>query len=246
MVLPDDPGAPAPDGAEALDEATRTCRAVASLTAEIGISGSVAGDRLRARMLAGLASPASARLEAFAFGQPVFILVTRGPVATLLLTREGRVLEDADPAAVLEALTGVPIDAADLLPTLTGCGAPPGASARGTGDRWRVIPDGDQTVYLQRTAAHDPWHLVARVHHRPGRVEWRAEYREFTGGLPRDIRLRSTDGRRFDLRLRLADVEIGATLDARAFEVNAAGASPMTLEELQRSGPLASDGREVR
>jgi hypothetical protein len=246
MQLPADPGVPAPDGAEAFDRATSVCRAVSSLTVEIGVSGSVGGERLRARMLAGLASPDSARLEAFAFGQPVFILVTREGIATLLLTREGRVLEGGDPAAVLQALTGVPLDAPDLLPTLTGCAKGPGAGARSVGDRWRVIHDGDLTVYLQRASTGDPWRLVASVRRSPGRAEWRAEYREFTDDLPRDIRLRSSDGRQFDLRLHVADVEIGGNLDARVFEVNAAGASPITLEELQRSGPLASERRQAR
>ena len=42
MKLPSGAGAPAPDAAAAWSQATRACRAVRTLTAEIAVSGSVA------------------------------------------------------------------------------------------------------------------------------------------------------------------------------------------------------------
>ena len=104
LKLPAGPGAPASDIREALTEAISGCRAIDTMTAEIGVAGSVGGRRLRARLLTGLASPASARIEAFAFGQQIFFFVARGDDGTLLLTRERRVLEHGRPAAMLEAV----------------------------------------------------------------------------------------------------------------------------------------------
>ena len=48
------------------------------------------------------------------FGQPLFIFVATGDDATLLLPRDERVLEHGRPDAVLEAVAGVPLGAADL------------------------------------------------------------------------------------------------------------------------------------
>ena len=141
MKLPAGAGAPAPDAADALAQATATCRGIRTLTAEIALSGSAGGRRVRGRLSAGVAAPASVRLEAAApFGPPVFIFVATNDDATLLLPRDDRVLEHGRPGAVLDAVAGVPLDAADLQTTLTGC-APPVAQAAGRafGADWRVV-----------------------------------------------------------------------------------------------------------
>src|SRR5947207_1130576 len=105
MKLPSGPAGPASDGTDVVTQATRACRTVSTIKAEVAIRGSVAGRRLRARLLAGLSTPESARLEAPApFGQPVFIFVARAGDATLMLPRDGRVLEHGRPEAILEAL----------------------------------------------------------------------------------------------------------------------------------------------
>ena len=245
MKLPSAPGAPAQDAADALSQATSACRMVSSITAEVGVAGSIKGQRLRARLIAGLAAPASARLEAFAFSQQVFILAARGNDATLLLPRDGRALEHGQPGEVLEAVTGLPLDASGLRLTLTGC-ATSGASAasgRQIGDDWRVVSDQAADLYLHRDARTAPWRLVAAVHREAGRPEWRAEYRDFENGLPQTIRLASTDARRFDLRLALSQVEINVPLEPAAFEVKIPpGTRAITIAELRDSGPL-SDAR---
>jgi hypothetical protein len=246
MRLPSGPEAPAPDGRDALVEATGVCRAVASLTAEASVSGSVGGRRLRARLSIGIQSPASARLEAIGpFARLLFSLVARGDTATLLLNEDNRILTGARPEAVLEALTGVPLDAAGLRDALTGCSslAALAGEARQLGPDWRVLPDGPETrVYVQRVAARQTWQLVAAVH-RPGAAdEWRAEYHEFTDGLPRVLRFASRARDRFDLRLQLADIELNPPLPPEAFEIRIpSDAQPITLDELRRAGPLSDE-----
>jgi hypothetical protein len=245
MKLPSGPGAPAPDAADALTQATLACRAVSSITAEVGVTGSIKGQRLRARLIVGLAAPASARLEAFAFSQQVFIFASRGSDATLLLPRDGRALEHGQPGEVLEAVTGLPLDASGLRLTLSGCAAS-GAGAvsgRQIGADWRVVSDQSGDFYLRRDSRAAPWRLVAAVHRDAGRPEWRAEYRDFENGLPHTLRLASTDTRRFDLRLALSQVEINVPLEPAAFEVKIpAETRPITIAELRDSGPL-SDAR---
>src|SRR5262249_55211102 len=150
MKLPEGPGVSATDGAAALAEATRACSAVTTITAEVGVSGSVGGRRFRTRLTAGLAPPASARIEAAApFGAPLFILAAVGEDATLLLPHDGRVLEHGRPAAVLEALAGVPVGAADLRTALVGCASGANASAaKQLGDAWRVVPAPSHPTHL--------------------------------------------------------------------------------------------------
>lgn len=243
MKLPPGPGAPAPDARDALAEATVACHNVTTLTAEIAVSGSVAGQRLRVRLLAGLAQPASVRLEAFAVGQPIFIFVARAHDATLLLQRDNRVLEHGPADAVLEAVTGVPLDPAALGTTLTGC--PTVADwreAQQWDDDWRMVPDADGAVYLHRAARTAPWQLVAATHRDPSGTAWRVEYRNVVDGLPRDIRLTSGDRNRFNLRLVLSQVETNVALEAaELLRVRIpASADAITLEELKRAGPLGA------
>jgi hypothetical protein len=193
-----------------------------------------------------MAAPASARLEAVApFGPPVFVFVSRDRDATLLLPRDRRVLEHGRPQAVLEAVTGVPLDAAELRLTLTACPIGPRAGeAKQFGDEWRIVPDEAGAVYLHREPRGGPWRVVVAVHGSTSASMWRAEYAEYQragpiGGLPSIVRLISADAKRFDLRLALSQIEVNTALDADAFRVQVPrDALPITLEELQQSGPL--------
>jgi hypothetical protein len=244
MKLPPGPGAPSPDAHDAFVAATAACRAVSSFTAEVSLAGSIGGERVRARLVTGFASPASARLEAFAFGQPLFILAAAGRDATLLLTRDRRVLEHGDPADILEVLAGMALDAADLRETLLGCAlAATTDSARRVGDDWRTIQTGAADIYLHRDARSAPWRLTAVVHHGAAEPSWRAEYRDFEGGLPRQVHLVSSERSRFDVRLSLAQVALDPSLPREAFEVNVpAGFDPISLDELRREGPFGGAG----
>jgi hypothetical protein len=210
------------------------------------------GHRVRARLSAGVSAPASARLEAVApFGQPLFIFVATGADATLLLPRDRRVLEHQRPDAVLEALTGVPLGAGDLHDILTGCAPAPAAgsvAARAFGDLWRIVTAGaaghDGELYVHRENVNAPWRLVTVMFRSASGRTWRADYGAFQDSLPRTIRLTSADASSpdaFDLRLTVSQAERNVPLDADAFRVKIPdGSAPITLEELRRSGPLAS------
>jgi len=245
MKLPSGPGAPASDAADALADATAACRAVSSITADIAASGTVGGQRLRGHLLAGLAAPAAARLEAVApAGPPVFIFAADGREATLLLPRDDRVVEHGAPADVLEAVTGVPVDAAGLRETLTGCTPPASAAAgRALGAEWRLVPVGAADVYLRRDPKIARWQVAAIVHRPTGAGsraagEWRAEYRDFQDGLPRGIHLASADGKRFDLSLTLSQVALNETLGADVFRVDVPrSAERITVDELRHARP---------
>jgi hypothetical protein len=244
MKLPAGPYQPSSDAADVLTQATRACRTVSTITAEILVRGSVGGRRLRARLLAGLAAPDSARLEAPApFGQPLLILVTRASDATLLLPRDGRVLEHGRPEAILEALTGVSLSASELRMTLTGCAEQSaGTAGRQSGAEWRIMTGSTNEVYLQRVG-EEPWRVVAALHRGSPSVEWRAEFRDFHSDLPRTIHLVSADRRKFDLTLALSQVDVNTTLEPDTFRVTVPkGLKPITIEELQRNGPIAADG----
>jgi hypothetical protein len=241
MTLPSGPGSPANDGPEIIRQATTTCQNVSRLTAEIAVSGSAGGRRLRTRLLAGVAAPASARLEAAApFGSPFFIFVSRAGEATLLLPRDDRVLSHGRPDDVLEAVAGVPLDAAALRRVLTGCAEAPDAPAvRSFGSDWRGASNSDSDLYFHRDPGGGTWRLVAVTRRSSGASAWRADYREFQNDLPRSIRLSSTGSHAIDLRLKLSQVEIDPPLGAEAFEVRVPPtASAITLEELRESGPL--------
>ena len=248
MKLPTGPGKPADDAASVMAQATAVCRAVNTITLEMSVHGSAGGHRVRGRLTAGLAKPSSARLEAAAsFGQPLFIFVASGADASLLLPRDKRILERGRPADVLEAVSGVPLDAAALRTLVTGCANMPDASdAVSFGDNWRVAPDGMDDVYFRRDPSTRPdgarsgqdaasWRLVSTVR----RAAWRAEYSMFLNNLPRIVRIVSAPSDRFDLQLDLSQVDVNVPLGPEAFRLQqAAGADPISLEELRRSGPL--------
>lgn len=243
LSLPSGPGAPAPDVLDAFRESTAACRRVTSFSAELAVSGRANGQRVRGRVLAGLAAPASALLDATApFGASLFIYAARDRRVTLLLPRDRRVLDGDEPAAVLEAVTGVPLDPADLRRTLTGCpadGEP--TNGRAYGPQWRAVRVGDSEAFLHREQAGRPWRLAA-VTHGTGAAGWRAEYTAFAADLPSAIVLESRDdGRRFALRLGLTQVEVNPSLGPEVFAVRVPdGTDPITLDELRRAGPLGA------
>ena len=145
VALPTASGTPLADITPVLGEALGHCDAVRTLTAEIGLSGRAGRQRLRVRLIAGLAAPDGIRLEAVApMGPPVFILASAGDQTTLLLPRDDRVLTGQPPAAILEALAGVRVAPADLRRLLAGC--PPTPSTAVT--RARSAPSGFSRALL--------------------------------------------------------------------------------------------------
>lgn len=237
ITLPTDPGTPLADHAAIHAQVSAACAGVRTLTAELGLSGRAADQRLRGRVIAGFERPASMRLEAPApFGPPVFIFAARAGRATLLYPRERRVLQNASPQQILAALTGVNLAPEDLQAILTGCVVP---APRPTGGRlhangWASIDlDGGSSVFLRRVG--DAWQVVA------GRRDgWQVEYPEWQGRLPSSVRLRSdAPGVAVDLATSISQLETNGDIDATAFTVDPpADATPLTLAELRAAGPL--------
>ena len=210
------------------------CTSVRTVTAEIGMSGRAGRQKLRGRVVAGFARPASMRLEGVApFGPPAFILVARGENATLLLPRdEPRVLRGAPPEDILGALTGGALAPADLQAILTGCvvPAPQPVDARRHANGWASIElFGGSTLYLQ-PAGQNGW--VLRAAKRDG---WQIEYPAWSGNFPQTVRLQSTQPNvNVDLTATLSQVETNKDLEEAAFAVTVPpGAAPITLDDLR-------------
>jgi hypothetical protein len=239
VALPSGNGEPFPAYEQAWDDATRGCRDVRSLSAELAVSGRVGGEKLRGRLIAGFAAPGRIRLEATApFGPPVFILASGGPTATLLLPRDHQVLTGESVSAILDALVGIDLGPDALLAILAGCiaASPQATAGRSYASGWVRIDLADgTTAYLRRDGQR--WRIWAGV--RPGLL---VEYEPAGDGGPSSVRLQvvASDGSsRSDVRLGLSQVEVGVPLGPEVFTVKVpADAVPITLADLRRAGPI--------
>jgi hypothetical protein len=239
LQLPSGDGEVFPEFQGAFDEASRGCRDVRSLSAELAISGRVGGEKLRGRVLAGIAVPGRLRLEAVApFGPPVFILVASGTRATLLLPRDNRVLTGEPAAAILGALVGLELGPDDLLAILTGCVvASPEASAgrRYPGGWARVDFAGGAAAYM----GHDGPQWRIRAGRRPGLA---IEYGPADGGGLSRVRLQVSAGNgtpASDVRLTLSQVDTNPQLGPEVFEVKVPrDATSITLADVRSAGPI--------
>jgi hypothetical protein len=237
IALPTGAATPYSGFAAAYDQATAACRGVQTITASMGMSGKAGSTTLRGRIDAGFAAPDRARLEGLhpVFGRPVFVLVAEGGRGTLVLTREDRVLRDAPPDQIVEALAGVPLGPEVLRTAIAGCGfggSP--AEGREYSNGWIAAAAGDGDVFLRRGAAG--WEVAAAT-----RGPITIAYADYAAGRPATIRIRAGSGGRAsaDLTLRLSDVDINTTLDARTFQIELPDRPiPLTLDELRRAGPL--------
>lgn len=249
--MPSGTGTPTSDYAAAFATALARCRGVATLQAELSLSGKAGRQPLRGRALAGFA-PGALRLEAIApFGSPAFILVADGPRGTLLLPRDRRILQDAAPEDILNALIGVPLGPDDLRAVLSGCmkaNAVP-QSGREFGPDWMAVDlDTGGTVYLHRVQGQPAaWRVVA------GRYAGLdIEYPQFAGDQPAQIVIRSgpvAASAAASAAPAIADVAL--TIGLSQVEVNGdlprdqlvavkipPGLQPITLTELRATGPL--------
>jgi hypothetical protein len=240
-ALPSGSGTPFGEFAQAYRDATASCRQINTFTAVLALSGRAGKTRLRGRIEAGFAAPAKMRLEGIApFGRPVFVLTATGGRGTLVLQREGRVLQDAAPREIVEALAGVPLGAEELRTAVTGCGlwtADAPAAGRTYAGGWAAVDLPGGTVYLRRVI--DSWQMAAAV-----RGPLTVFYAEFTGRRPAAIRIRALSGGDVaaDLTLRASQVDIDTPLGDEVFAADVpSDAEPLTLDELRRAGPLGRD-----
>jgi outer membrane lipoprotein-sorting protein len=237
LVIPAGAGTPFPEFASAYQQATNRCHAVNTISASMGMSGRAGATKLRGRIDAGFAAPDRARLEGLhpVFGKPVFVLVAEGGRGTLVLTREDRVLRDAPPDQIVEALAGVALGPDALRTAISGCGfgVSPG-EGREYSNGWIAASTGDGDIYLRRGAGG--WEVAAAT-----RGPVTIAYADYASGRPATIRIRAQSGDRTsaDLTLRLSDVDINTTLDPKVFQVQLPDRPvPLTLDELRRAGPL--------
>jgi len=245
IALPSDPGGPFPDFASVHAQVSSACASVRTMRGELGLSGRAGKERVRGTVHVGFERPSSMRLEGVApFGPPVFILAGRGDSATLVLQREERILRNAPPEAILEALTGVSLGPADLLAVFTGCVVPAPRPIAGRLHQQDVasidIESGDQgqgrgtaTVFLRR--AGSGWQPFAAR-----RDRWQIEYAFATGMFPQSVRLVSLSAdTAVNIAAALAAVETNVDIDPAAFAVQEQkNLQPLTLEELRQAGPL--------
>lgn len=237
VALPSGAGTPFPGFEAVYDEATRECAAARTVVAELGMSGRAGDTRLRGTVTTALAADGAIRLEGVYLGRAVFLLAGRNGRATLLLLREDRVLRDAPPEAIVEALAGVPLTPSDLRAAVAGCGLITGTPSGGrmfTND-WAAVDVGDTVTYLRRVEGQ--WRVGGA-----SRGGLTLTYDSFAGGLPGAIGIRSgmAGGRpAADIRLRVSGLEVNSEIDPRAFVLDVpADADPLSLDELRRSGPL--------
>jgi hypothetical protein len=210
---------------------------VKTITVSMAISGKAGTTRLRGRIDAGFEAPARARLEGIApFGKPVFVLVADGARGTLVLPREDRVLRDAAPDQIVDALAGVPLGPDALRTAIAGCGltAAVPTAGRSFANGWTAIAQPDGATYLRQAVG--AWQVAAAT-----RGPVTVMYSDYASGRPATIRLRAeSQGRASaDLTLRVSDVEINAPLDPKTFNAELPEHPvPLTLDELRRAGPL--------
>jgi hypothetical protein len=234
VALPTGAGTPASNFAEPYAAARAACESVRTIQAELGLSGRAAGQRLRGRVLAGIV-PGALRLEGIApFGGPVFILVADGARGTLLLARERRVVRDAPPEEILDALVGVRLSPDDLRAVLAGCAkaVAEAVSAQSHGEDWLAIAIASGgTIYLHRSS-DGTWRIVAARY-----GDLAVDYVSFSGGRPSAVAVR---GRDVDVVLAVSQVEINADLprDRLVALTVPDGVMPLTVTELRRAGPL--------
>jgi hypothetical protein len=236
--LPTGTGTPFPDVAAAHAAATSTCSGVRTITVSMAMSGKAGDTRLRGRLDAGFEAPGRARLEGIPpIGKPVFVLVADGGKGTLVLTRQDRVLRDAPPDQIVEALAGVALGPDALRTAIAGCGfggVP--SEGRSYSNGWVAAASADGTTWIRPSGGS--WEVAAAE-----RGPVTVMYSDYTGGRPTTIRIRSmVQGKTTaDITLRLSDIDINIPLDRRVFDITPdlpENPIPLTLDELRRAGGL--------
>ena len=245
VTIPSGGGVPFPGFSPAYAESIAECRAVKTISASLSLSGRAGSTKMSARIDAGFAEPGRLRLEGYpkvSFGgKPFFVLVARGGDATLVLNRDARVLRNAAPGAIIEALTGIALDPDELRAIVSGCGLgvvdPSGGQSYENG--WASVESAGGTIFLRQLDGR--WRVAAV---RSGALT--VEYGDFSGGRPSVVRLH-TAGQKVaaaDLTLRLSQVEANAPLEAAVFSADVPReATPISLDELRRAGPLGEPQR---
>jgi outer membrane biogenesis lipoprotein LolB len=214
--------------------ATSWCDGLRTFTGELRLSGRAGRERVRARLIAGFAAPASLRLEAVApFGPPGFVLAGRDNRATLIFPRERQVLDDEAVPDLLDALAGLALGAGDLRRIISGCvGDEPASDGLDHGSGWTSVSVGEgRRAYLRAREGRTV--LVAADYE-----DWQIDYSAHLHGIPRHVRVRRA-ATGLDLSAEIASVEMNVDVPDEAFRVEAPpNADRITLRDLRAASPL--------
>lgn len=232
-ALPTGTGEPIADAQALFDTLTAPCRDVRTLTADIALSGRTTAGRLRGRVQVGFRAPDSLRLEGLPpFGAPIFVLAAGVSEPVLLLPRDDRVHTGTPTRALVEAVSGLALDAAAMRAVVAGCVTTETRVTTATRYRGQqdVVRAADGTTLLAREGR-----IVVGI-----RDALRIDYVTFVGTFPSQVRITSATGAApIDATLRIRDIETNRELDDSAFQVAIpAEARPISLDELRRLGPL--------
>ena len=230
---------PATDAVNAWDRATAACRAASTFSAQLHLTGRVgsAGRRVSGSLQLAL----SRRDEIFLalnepLGAPGFVLSGTGEQATLVLPRGDKRVLVAPAADIIEALTGLRLGPRELMALTTGCVVSAGSATTGerSGDSRVVAIDGAQ-IWARQSAGG--WQTFAGA--RGGLI---VNYRAYMGSWPSEISVAAAHDAPTPLQLLLRFEQIvpdSPRVDGQTFTPHPpADATPMTLDELRRMGPL--------
>ncbi len=208
---------------------------MASVRAQLRVSGRVGGRRFPA-LTAGIGlEPERLSLVAMAGTRPVFNLAGTRARAVLVNHIEGTGARG--PAGdLIDALVGVALPPERLLALLTGCvSADPDVTATDRVGAYGRVHAADSTVYLRERDGQ--WRLAAAEF---GDVV--ADYRRVEAGRPREIEVRR--GADVALRLQVIEFERNPQLPPAVFELQVPDRFvEQSLEELRRAGPLGGGAR---
>jgi hypothetical protein len=147
-----------------------------------------------------------------------------------LLPRDNRVLREAAPERILEALTGVRLAPGALRALLAGCHSPstPPTGGETIGDRWAhlTFSGPGNEVYLRRDGTE--WHLVGVTVDNVG-----FEYDDFSGSHPRRVRVRTHGSSPTPIYDRRRNRDERADRCAVAGRTCRPTREPLTLDELR-------------
>ena len=236
LQLPTDTGTPVSDASAIHATVAAACAPVRTLTGEFALAGRAGRQRMRGRLIAGLARPASMRLEGVApFGPPVFILTAGPDGAVLVLPRDRRVVRAPAARDILGAITGLSWEPDDLLAVLTGCVEPDPMVVSGLRHRggWVTLQlRGGTTLYVEPLGSR--WRVRAAT-----RDRWQVVYDEWTTTFPSRIGIRSRSDATVDLVVTVTQSEANVAIDQTAFRATLPpDAEPMSLDELRAAWPL--------
>lgn len=236
IVFPAGVGIPVPDGLQIWWDATNACKGAQTFSAEIGVSGRVAGDRQRATLQGAMTRKREIYMLAVApVGGAIFKLVGRTERAVLTMPRDKRVVV-APAADIVEALIGIRLTPDDWLDVLSGCvsAAHPDDATRFNDVMTMTLERNGGRLRLDKDGAG--WRIVAGE--RPGLL---VEYPQFLGRWPSAVTLSSRAGAPVEvsLNMSISQHSVNGDLPPNTFVADVPqDFKPMTLAELRAMGPL--------